>query len=122
MSTAAPSVHPPRLIPILYILFATSIFFRHRTLILTFLAFELYWIFVLPRYVRGVHSTWNDAYSYRDSVSALVGRSVSVLLFMKPEKDLIKASRGGKQALTGKKLQLAKSSRSGSAGSDVWRS
>jgi hypothetical protein len=50
-----------------------------------------------------------------------LGRSASVLLLMKLEKDLIKASRGGKQALTGKKLQLAKSSRSGSAGSKAWR-
>jgi len=97
MSTATLSVHPPRLIPILYIFFATSICFRHRTLILTFLVFELYWILVLLRYVR-VHSTWNDAYSYRGKVLALVGRSVSVLLFMKPEKDLIKIFRGGKQA------------------------
>ena len=95
MSIATLSVHPPRLIPILYIFFATSICFRHRTLILTFLVFELYWILVLPRYVRGVHSTWNDAYSSRGNVSALVGRSVSVLLFMKPEKDFIKISRGG---------------------------
>lgn len=100
MSTETPSVHPPRLIPILYILFATSIRFRHRTLILAFLAVELYWILALPRHIRGVHSTWNGAYSYRGNASALVRRSVSALLFMKPEKDLIKISRGGKQALT----------------------
>jgi hypothetical protein len=95
MSTATPSAHPPWLIRVLYILFATSIF-RYRTLIFTFLAFKFYWILVLPHYIRDARPTLDYTYSYGGYVLTLVERSVSVLLFMKPEMDLDKIYKGRK--------------------------
>jgi uncharacterized membrane protein YobD (UPF0266 family) len=96
MSIATPSAHPLWLIPVLYILFAMSTFFRYRTLIFTFLAFGFYWILVLLRYIRGARSTLDYTYSYGGNVLTLVERSVSVLLFVKPEMDLNKIYRGRK--------------------------
>lgn|ERR1700728_2641288 len=96
MSIATLSAHSPWLIPVLYILFAMSIFFRYRTLIFTFLAFRFYWILVLLRYIRGAHSTLDHTYRYGGNVWMLVGRSVNVLPFMKPETDLVKIRRGRK--------------------------
>ena len=96
-------VHPPWLVPVLHILFASAIYFCNRVLILAFLAFELYWLVLarIPsRYSCGPKSNWSDAYSYGGNVSAVVGRSVSFLLFMKPEKDFVPVQRSESERQT----------------------
>lgn len=87
---------------------AKCIALRSGILTFAFLAFELYWVLVLPSYTRGPNSTWSDVYAHGGNVSALVGRSVSVLLFMKPEKDLVKLRVSDSGPPAGESLPLWK--------------
>jgi hypothetical protein len=101
-SPALPPIHPQWLVPVLHVLFAACLAFHNRVLTFSFLAFELYWLIVLPGYIRSADSTWSDAYGYGSQVSAIVGRSVSLLLFMNPGTDFVKVGRsnGARQAVS----------------------